>query len=116
MEWARQIEHVIDHGGEVSMPLSNKVRDFDHIVHSRIADLKEVGSQCVGQGVPVSRSKKIAAVAQISAPPCLPKRPFILNATKLNWQMHPARYEVAVPNPGHNAWCRQYCSGLRNTS
>jgi len=51
MEWAREVEHVIDQGGEVSTPLTNKVRNFGHIIDLHIADLKEVGK-------PIRRSKR----------------------------------------------------------
>jgi len=51
MEWAREIEYVIDQGGEVSTPLTNKVRNFGHIIDLHVADLKEVGK-------PICRSKR----------------------------------------------------------
>jgi len=51
MEWAREIEHVIDQGGEISTPLTNKVRNFGHIIDLHVADLKEVGK-------PIRRSKR----------------------------------------------------------
>ncbi len=49
--WAREIEHIIDEGGEPSSPSVNQVRNISHVIDLHISDLLEVGK-------PIRRSKR----------------------------------------------------------
>jgi len=48
--WAREIEHIIDEGGEPSSPTVSQVRTLSHVIDLHVSDLREVGK-------PIRRSK-----------------------------------------------------------